>query len=123
MVWFTAKFIASHNTNHSILIMEDYILVKVSSRHVKLRKSSIRYIEALADYIIIYTDEGKYTTLSTMKKVESILSDGFCRVHNSFIVNLHHVTLIENTHLYIGKIQIPISRNRFKPLMTRFEII
>jgi DNA-binding LytR/AlgR family response regulator len=103
--------------------MENCVLIKVSSKLVKLKLNSILYIEALADYITIYTEDSKYTVLSTMKKVESMLSDDFCRVHNSFIVNLDHVTSIENTNLYINKIQIPISRNRSKSLMNKFKII
>lgn len=85
--------------------------------------NKILYIEALADYITIHTEDGKYTVLSTMKKVENMLSDDFYRVHNSFIVNLEHITSIENSNLYINNVQIPISRNRSKTLMSRFKII
>jgi two-component system LytT family response regulator len=103
--------------------MEDCVLIKVSSRLMKLDTIKILYIEALADYITIYTEDGKYTVLSTMKNVESMLSDDFFRVHNSFIVNLNHITFIENSNLYINSIQIPISRNKAKTLMSRFKII
>jgi DNA-binding LytR/AlgR family response regulator len=83
----------------------------------------ILYIEALADYITIHTEDGKYTVLSTMKNVESMLSQDFFRVHNSFIVNLNHITAIENSFLYINNVQIPVSRNKAKSLMSRFKII
>lgn len=104
--------------------MREYVLIKVSSKLVKLKLTNILYIEALADYIIINTSTDKYTILTTMKKVEAILSEeNFCRVHNSYIVNMEHITVIEGNHLLLGKLQIPVSRNRMKTLTGRFRII
>ncbi len=104
--------------------MREYVLVKVSSKYVKLQLSTIIYIEALADYIIVNTATDKYTILTTMKKVEAILAEeNFCRVHNSYIVNLEQITVIEGNQLLLGKTQIPVSRNRMKTLISRFQII
>jgi DNA-binding LytR/AlgR family response regulator len=106
------------------MYMKEQVFIKVSSRLVKLELNHILYIEALADYITIYTIDGKYTIHSTMKRVENILSaDNFYRVHNSFIVNLEKISSIENSNILMGKMTIPVSRNRLKSLMNRLKII
>jgi DNA-binding LytR/AlgR family response regulator len=104
--------------------LDGHVFIKVSSKLIKLELNSILYIEALADYITIYTEERRYTILSTMKRIENILSPAiFFRTHNSYIVNIEKITSIENNSILIGKAVIPVSRNRFKQLMSQLKLI
>jgi DNA-binding LytR/AlgR family response regulator len=57
-------------------------------------------------------------TLMTMKSMEeSLPSDKFLRVHKTYIISKNHVKGIEGNEIDMGKIKIPMSRNR------RIEII
>jgi len=104
--------------------MQGYIFIKASSKLIKVKLSSILYIEALADYITIHTEDNRYTILSTMKRIEGKLSENnFFRVHNSYIVNLEQITIIENNNVIVGRATIPISRNKFKQLTSLLKII
>ncbi len=120
-----AKAKRNHNKKGLVInTLNEYVFIKVSSRLVRLELKKILYIEALADYITIYTEDERYTILSTMKRIEEMLSaDHFLRVHNSYIVNLKKISSIENHSVFIGKTSIPVSRNRLKNLMNLLKLI
>jgi DNA-binding LytR/AlgR family response regulator len=120
-----AKAKRNHDKKGTVLnAHNDHIFIKVSSKLIKVELKKICYVEAMADYITIYTDSNRYTILSTMKRMEETLSDfNFLRVHNSYIINVKRITSIENQMVTIGKISIPISRNRYKNLMNFVKLI
>ena len=54
-------------------------------------------------------------TLFSMKQVEQqVEGHHFLRIHRSYIINTHHVKLIEGRELVIGKVKLPISRDLFQ---------
>ncbi|MCW3071087.1 MAG: response regulator of the LytR/AlgR family [Bacteroidetes bacterium] len=108
----------------TINTIDDHIFIKVASRFIKLELNNIQYIEALADYVTIYTATDKYTIHSTMKGIENTLpGNDFARVHNSYIVRLDKIAAIEDNSITVNKTTIPVSRNKFKPLMQRLKLI
>lgn len=75
------------------------IYVKESGRMLKLQLSNIIYVEALADYVKIFTDERMITTLSTLTNIEKILPPTyFMRVHKSFIINTNKIKAIDSAN-------------------------
>lgn len=82
----------------------DYIIVKSEYRHRQIRKADILYIEGLKDYVRIFVDgePRSVMTLLSMKALEQTLTDGFMRVHRSFIVNLSKIHTIERNRLIIA---------------------
>jgi DNA-binding LytR/AlgR family response regulator len=88
------------------------IFIKADSRLVQLNTEDILFVEALGNYMRIYTsNEQKYTILSTMKDIVSKLSnDEFVRVHRSFIVRLDKIESIEDNYIVINKKQINIGK-------------
>lgn len=91
---------------------EDHFFVKADQKLVKLRYEDIHYVEALADYVKIHTDEKRIITLQTMKKMEERLpSDRFIRVHRSFIVRIGKIKSIAGNKIELGDQQIPIGKN------------
>jgi len=108
----------------TINTVDDHIFIKVSSRFIKLDLKTIQYIEALADYVTIHTLTDKFTIHSTMKGIEQTLpANDFARVHNSFIVRLDKISAIEDNCVSVNKVSIPVSRNKFKPLIQRLKLI
>jgi DNA-binding LytR/AlgR family response regulator len=108
----------------TISTIDDHIFIKVASRFIKLELKNIQYIEALADYVTIHTAADKYTIHSTMKALENTLpANDFARIHNSFIVRLDKIAAIEDNSVTVNKSTIPVSRNKFKPLMQRLKLI
>lgn len=100
------------NNRASITSQDKTIFIKADSRLVQINTEDILYIEALGNYMRIYTSgEQKYTILSTMKDIISKLSsDDFVRVHRSFIVRLDKIKTIEDNYIVINSKQINIGK-------------
>lgn len=94
-------------------INSNEIFIKHNSKHVKLNMNDIKWIEALDDYVNIYTTAQRYTILSTMKGMEQKLANkSFCRIHRSFIINLKCVKQIADSTVVLADDKtLPISRS------------
>ena len=104
----------------------DFIFVKSNSKLVKLNMSDIFFIEALKDYVVINTNDSRYTIHSTMKDIETKLgNDHFIRVHRSFIVRLDKIASIDfpNLQLENDRKLIPIGGSYRDELMARIKML
>ena len=90
----------------------DYFFIKCDYKYERIYFNDILYIEAMQNYVTIYTIKGKYMTLLYLKNVEQNLGkESFIRVHKSYIVSIPKIESIENNEIIIGSFRIPISRN------------
>jgi len=72
------------------------VVIKKSGKIHVISTADINYLEAQDDYVMIYTDEGKYLKQQTMKYFEQHLdSQQFVRVHRSYIANITRIEGIE----------------------------
>lgn len=102
------------------------IFIKVNSKLIKINKSSIYYIEALKDYVVIHTQDSRYTIHSTMKDIEIKMGlDEFIRVHRSFIVRLDKISSIDYPNLYLedDKKMVPIGGSYREELNNRINML
>ena len=107
-----------------VSLVDHDIYVKVNTVLVKLNTREIAYIEALANYVTIYTDSAKYIVHTTMKGIEAKLPSGFfMRVHLSFIVRLDKISKIDENMIVINNKLIPVSRSNKAELMNRLKVI
>jgi DNA-binding LytR/AlgR family response regulator len=91
---------------------EDFVFIKCSNKFEKIQFSDILYIEALQNYVAIYTTKGKYLTLLYLKNIEQNLDrNAFIRVHKSYIVPIGRIDSIDGNEIRIGTHRIPVSRN------------
>lgn len=71
------------------IALVDRIFVKVNGKLLKIILEDVLYVEALGDYLKIVSNSESYTTLATLKSMESILvQPDFLRVQRSFIVKI-----------------------------------
>jgi DNA-binding LytR/AlgR family response regulator len=87
---------------------------------VKITVGDITHIEGMKDYVKIYLTSSKRPVLtkSTLKGIEEKLpSNGFMRVHKSYIVNLQKIESIRNHQLSIGEREVPVSEGNMEELM------
>ncbi len=82
----------------------------------------IAYLQAEGDYVAIVTERGRWLKEGTMKWFEEALpSDGFVRVHRSFIVSVSHISRIETSgrehYLYLrgGNVRCGAGSDSVKP--------
>jgi len=90
----------------------DYFFIKCDYKYERIYFDDILYIEAMQNYVTIYTQKGKYITLLYLKNVEQNLDKQFfIRVHKSYIVAISKIEAIEDNEIIIQSFRIPISRN------------
>lgn len=105
---------------------EDCIFVKSNSRLVKVKTREIYFVEALKDYVIIHTKDGRFTVHSTMKDMLAKLSSSeFLRVHRSYIVRVDKIVAIEQNNLVIedDKKIIPVGGSYRDELHSRLKFV
>lgn len=87
------------------------LFVKADGKLVRVVLDELEYVEALQNYILLYTAKGRLTVHLTLKGLlEQLPANQFMQVHKSYIVNLQQVDSLEGSTLWLGEAQIPISR-------------
>lgn len=106
----------------------DRVVVKTGAKVKVIPVSELIYLEAQDDYVMLYTEEGKYLKQQTMKFYEDQLdARQFVRVHRSYIINIDYIAQIEPYEkdsyriALKNKAVVPVSRSGYKRLKERFN--
>lgn len=103
---------------------KDYIFVRSNSLLTKVKIKDIIYVQALGDYVNIFTPDKRLTVHITLKGMEEKLpQDKFYRLHRSYLTALHHIDNIEEGTAYIGKHPLPIGEQYKKELLRKINLI
>lgn len=101
-----------------------FFFVKKGQGYVKLRVEDIKYLEALENYVQLFTTQGQFIVYSTMRELEQKLPDPpFFRTHRSHVVNLDQVQGYEEGCVLIGKDAVPVSRSCKDELKRRLNLL
>lgn len=92
---------------------EKYFFVKTEQKGklIKVNFVDIDYVEGMKNYVGIYQKGERILALMNMKYLEEILPENlFIRVHNSYIVSINNITMIEGNQVRLKNIseKIPI---------------
>lgn len=101
---------------------EDGFFVKSNAQLVRLKFDDIMWVEALENYVGIYTHDNKHIIHFTMKGIHEKLPESrFSRVHRSYIVNLNRIDVIEDNSIIMKRHNetkiIPIGKSYREQLM------
>lgn len=78
------------------------LFIKTDSKFMRVKMEDILYIEALKDYVNIFTVNAKHMVRSTMKGLQDKLpADRFIRIHRSFIVAMDKVSSIDHAKVIL----------------------
>jgi len=104
------------------------VVIKKSGKIHVISTGDINFLEAQDDYVMIYTDEGKYLKQQTMKYFEKHLDNQqFVRVHRSYIANIACIERIEpyekSNFILILKDgnKVPVSRSGMQVLKENLD--
>ncbi|MCB0564330.1 MAG: response regulator transcription factor [Phaeodactylibacter sp.] len=101
---------------------EKFLILKEGASLVKVRIADISFIEAMQNYIRIYTPGRSYTILMTMKEAMAQLPEpDFYQTHRSYIVQLNKVERIAGDQALIGTEKIPISKRSKVEFQEKFR--
>lgn len=88
----------------------DFFFVKDKGILKKIKPEDILYLEAMGDYVKIFTGEKSYLVHSTLKVLEQKLpASDFLRVHRSFIIALKKIDSIDDGVIKIQQNSIPVA--------------
>jgi DNA-binding LytR/AlgR family response regulator len=92
----------------------DRLFIKVKDRLIRLMLTDILYLEADDYYCKVHTEDQSYLATKTLKKLsEQLPAEGpFFRCHRSYVVNINQITEISDTHVFLGKQKVPLSRSK-----------
>ncbi len=98
-------------TSDSAQTETNYFFIKCGNKYEKIFLEDILFIEGMQNYVTIFTEKGRYTTLLNLRDLEQKLSTpGFIRVHKSYVVSVKKIKGIEGNEIFIDAHRIPISR-------------
>lgn len=109
------KALSHHKLRNDSNANEDdrFIFVKSNLKKRKVILGTLKYIEALGDYVKFVTNTDTFVVLATMKSFEDELpSNSFLRIHKSYIVNLDRVERYNSREVEIEGEKIPLSRHK-----------
>ena len=104
----------------------DYLFIKEKGKFKRINPSDIHFVEALKDYVTIYTKDKKHIIHITMKElVKKLPEKQFERVHRSFIVNMDKVAMIHLSSVYVDGFdkEIPVGGSYKKSLASRINVL
>ncbi len=100
-------------------LIDDSIFVKINQQYKRILYKDILFIKSDHVYLEIHTLKDKYLVRSSFKDyTEKLPEDQFYRAHKSYIVNIDHISVINQADVIINHVHIPISRE-FKAFITK----
>lgn len=107
--------------NHRSGDAEGKVLVRADKKLYALPFADILFIEGQGDYIRIHTPRHKLMVHDTLKNfLESLPSEGFMRIHKSYVVNLKQIEFIEGNQVFVAQQALPVSPAQRDDLLSRF---
>jgi two-component system LytT family response regulator len=87
-----------------------FVFIRDNGMLKRVGLDDILYIEAMGDYVKIFTGQKFHAVHTTLKNIEDKLGSGhFLRVHRSYIVSLNKIDTISDGVIQIGKSAIPVA--------------
>ena len=106
------------------------LFVKQEQRLQRLLQADIYCVEALGDYVNIYTTTARLTVYTTMKEMELKLPRGaFARVHRKYIARLDRILLLEGDGLQLdtgralAPMEVPVGNSYKAGLLGRLNVV
>jgi two-component system LytT family response regulator len=106
----------------------DRIVVKTNQKISLIPVEQLNYLQAQDDYVMLFTDQGKFLKQKTMKFFESRLNpDEFIRVHRSYISKIEiikEINLLEKDTYQVtlkDGVKLPVSKSGYTKLKEILE--
>ncbi len=101
---------------------ESFFIFHIGKDTIKLRYGDILYFASFDRKVSVITAGKNYDYYSTLQKAVESLPPYFCRIHKSYVVNMHHITefhgsavlMADSTELPIGQTYRQAFRDRYQ---------
>ncbi|WP_259068633.1 LytR/AlgR family response regulator transcription factor [Mucilaginibacter sp. X4EP1] len=117
------KALELHNLKQKAIRPEKgagYFYVKCDGKIEKVNYDDLLYIEAMANYVTLYTIDDKLIVYLTIKGIlEKLPAEKFLQVHKSHVVNLDKINTIEGNMLHLGDKKITVGLSFYDEVMDK----
>lgn len=119
-----AKELNASNDQQIDVSDKNYIFVRSNSTLSKIMLDDILYIQALGDYVNIFTFEKKYTVHLTLRTLEERLpASKFFRLHRSYMAAIDHIDTVEENTAYIHGNPVPVGELMKPTLLKKINLL
>lgn len=113
-------------SRESKVIMEgcDFVFVRDSGMIRKVELTEICFLEAMGDYVKLYTPIKMHVIHGSLKVLEGKLPSGrFLRVHRSYIISLSHIDYLQESAVRMCERFIPVGDSYKRVLLERMNML
>lgn len=104
-----APRLARYNANSDVV--EQFIFIKNEKKNHKVAWSDINYIKADGNYTKVYLKDQHIFSQMKISDFEKLLPvEHFSRIHRTYLIAHHAVTLIKANEVALGDITLPVGR-------------
>lgn len=112
------------NNNSEIEVATEYIYVNENGKRIPISLKDILFIESKVGSINIVTEDREYSISSSFNALEDKLDqEKFIKIHRSFIINLNHVSSINENKVIINDQLIPIGSDYKEAFNKRLNLL
>ena len=109
--------------DNNVNITNEFFFIKCNGKIEKIFTADVIYIEALANYVIIHTQQKKYITYITFSGICRRLPDHlFMRIHKSYMVAVSAIKTIDGDEVITSTVRLPFSKSYKEKVMNKIEI-
>ena len=95
-----------------------FLYIRQGDTFHKINRKDILYIEGMQNYVKLHFAKKTLIIHQTMSSLEESLPKSlFFRAHKSFLVNILHIDSVSGGRIFIGKHEIPVSRQKKEELL------
>ena len=103
---------------------KDFVFIRDNGILKRINIEEIIYLEAMGDYVKVYTPQKFHVVHTTLKSLEEKLpSSKFMRIHRSYIIALNKIDFIQDGVINLGKTAVPIADAYRSSLSKRLNLI
>lgn len=108
----------SRNSLSDTLETNPFLYIRQGDTFHKIDRKDILYIEGMQNYVKLHFAKKTLIIHQTMSSLEESLPKSlFFRAHKSFLVNVLHIDSVSGGRIFIGKHEIPVSRQKKEELL------
>ena len=119
-----ARAIYDSNRTEAPADQKEFVFIRYNGILKRLLIEEIHFLEAMGDYVKVFTQQKCHAIHTTLRNVEEKLPPGkFQRVHRSYIVALNKVERIEEGVIVINNKPVPVADLYRSTLNKRLNIL
>ncbi len=105
---------------NNLNITNEFFFIKCNGKIEKILISEVIYIEAMANYVIVHTNQKKYITYITFSGINKHLPEQhFMRIHKSYMVALAAIKTIDGDEIITSIARLPLAKSFREQVMKR----